>query len=153
MSWLHYLLVFLVVGAFPALLSICYLLPKAGWSTRLKIFVSRGFLKFPFGVMFGFSAIFLPELFYTGVVKNIVILFALSLSLFFLFTWFYLYLYKLMLNRLFLQSVTWKAIINSVLIEIGLVVALVSIGTILALVFAGTTPIVLTENTTQSLVP
>lgn len=85
-------------------------------------------MKFPFGLIFGFLAILLIEIFRVGVITNAIHWVLLSLSIYLLLAWLYLFLYKLMLNRVFKQAITWSAIINSVMLEVGIIVAFVVTG-------------------------
>lgn len=125
MEWFFY---FIFFGAIPAFTSVCYLLPKASWATRIKVVASRRLLKFPFGLIFGFLAILLIEIFRVGVITNAIHWVLLSLSIYLLLAWLYLFLYKLMLNRVFKQAITWSAIINSIMLEVGIIVAFVVTG-------------------------
>ncbi|WP_221073218.1 hypothetical protein [Vibrio alfacsensis] len=119
-------------GAIPALASICYLLPSANWSTKFKVLASRGLLKFPFGVLFGFLGVFLLELFRVGLNQQMFHWLILVLSVYAFAVWLYLYLYKFILNRFFLQNVSWTSIIKSIMVEIGILALLVTSGFIIS---------------------
>ena len=125
MEWLFY---FIFFGAIPAFVSVCYLLPKASWTTRIKVVAIRGLLKIPFGLIFGFLAILLIEMFRVGFITNGIHWVTLSLSIYLLLAWLYLFLYKLMLYRIFKQAITWSAIINSIMLEVGIIVAFIVTG-------------------------
>lgn len=127
MDWLYYLLIVGVFGTLPALASICYLLPQVEWSTRFKVLISRGVLKFPFGVLFGFLGVLLIEILRLKLIPSAFVWGIISLAIYVSLIWIYLFLYKLMLNKIFKQAITWKAIINSIMIELGLIALLIVI--------------------------
>ncbi len=138
MHWVFYLLVFSVI---PAMASITYLLPEMSWAFRFKVLLSRGALKVPFGILFGFLAVVLLELFRQGAITHNFQYFLIGILVYLFSIWFYLYLYKLILNKLFKIPVTWSAIINSILIEVSVIalLSIIGLGISLAFQFSTTT--------------
>lgn len=120
-----------VLTVVPAIVSIIYLLPEASWTTRAKALIVRGTLKFSFGIIVGFFGIVLLELSRQEVVKNMPLLLFLGTIVYLFFLWLYLYLYKLILNKVIGQLLTWRAIFNALMLEIGVAVTIICISMVL----------------------
>lgn len=126
----------MLLGTIPALFSVRYLLPKESWSLRIKVIVSRGILlKIPFGVCFGFLGVLLMALLQRGIAEDKLIWFYLGVALYLFLIWLYLFLYRLLLNRGFKQSISWLALFNSIMIELGISLGMVLIATAFAIIF------------------
>ncbi|EGR0468550.1 hypothetical protein FG064_16260 [Vibrio cholerae] len=133
MNWI-YLLAMSTVGVIPSLVSIRYLLPNATWHTRITVLVSRGLIKIPFGILFGFLGVIFIQL--STRLAQVSILWSLTPALVYLsLIWLYLFTYKLMLNTFFKLDISWKAIINSIAIELGLLALVMTIAVSIAIAF------------------